>query len=472
MAAAVQPTDPTKPRVPPIALVAVLALIPALHAVILLGRIHPDEVYQALEPAFWRATGGTGVLAWEWQTGLRNWATPLVLSAFLKLSLLLHLDNPRAYRVVLELPQYALHLASLMAVYRFALRRLGKGSEGWAVLASALVGLHGLTIIFAGRTMSESFSASFLLLAVEALDRSFFEGENEKRAGLLGGLYLGLSVVARYGSGVVVVALMVYLLGARKFRTFLFAAISGVVVALALGLLDFITWNEWFHSLRAYLQFNVLSGQAAQQFGQSPWSFYVPWFFRELPFWFWLGMPVAFFKLKPKLSAPLFGGALYLLAIFATPHKEERFLYPGLLLLAMAAAPGVAWLGRALRAQKRIGYALAAVALVVGLAPLQYSDWPELRADQTRAIVYATRGDATGLLIVNEGVWGAGGFFYIGRNIPWGVCDFGTEPRFIGAMRDPRINRAVTFEDRAIPELTAAGFHEIAKIGRETVFAR
>jgi hypothetical protein len=88
------------------------------------------------------------------------------------------------------------------------------------------------------------------------------------------------------------------------------------------------------------------------------------------------------------------------------------------------------------------------------------------------AITYATRGDATGLLIVNEGVWGAGGYFYIGKNIPWGVCDFGNEGRFIGAVRDPRINRAVTFEDRAAPELLAAGFKEVHRIGREAVFAR
>jgi hypothetical protein len=39
-------------------------------------------------------------------------------------------------------------------------------------------------------------------------------------------------------------------------------------------------------------------------------------------------------------------------------------------------------------------------------------------------------------------------------------------------MRDPRINRAVTFEDRALAELQAAGFRVVERRGRETVLAR
>jgi len=61
----------------------VLALVPAVSAVAVLGRLHPDEVYQFLEPAFFKVHG-YGVLAWEWRQGLRNWAAPLVLAGLLK----------------------------------------------------------------------------------------------------------------------------------------------------------------------------------------------------------------------------------------------------------------------------------------------------------------------------------------------------------------------------------------------------
>ena len=97
----------------------------------------------------------------------------------------------------------------------------------------------------------------------------------------------------------------------------------------------------------------------------------------------------------------------------------------------------------------------------------------DLRGDQFRAIVKATRpAEVTGLLIVNEGIWGAGGFFYVGKHIPWLTCDFPRDAAFQVAMRDARFNRVVTFEDRALAELQAAGFRIIGREGRETILAR
>jgi hypothetical protein len=117
----------------------------------------------------------------------------------------------------------------------------------------------------------------------------------------------------------------------------------------------------------------------------------------------------------------------------------------------------------------RVGLAgLALVATVFSAAPYR-----DLRGDQFRAIVKATRpADVTGLLIVNEGIWGAGGFFYVGKHIPWLTCDWPHDPAFQLAMRDPRFNRVVTFEGRALPELQAAGFGIIGTEGRETILAR
>ena len=54
---------------------AAVAAVAAVVAVAQLGRLHPDEVFQTLEPANYRAFG-YGILAWEWQAGLRNWAVP------------------------------------------------------------------------------------------------------------------------------------------------------------------------------------------------------------------------------------------------------------------------------------------------------------------------------------------------------------------------------------------------------------
>jgi GPI mannosyltransferase 3 len=126
---------------------------------VLLGRIHPDEVFQFLEPANHRAFG-YGLLAWEWSAGLRNWAAPGLFSLLLELCSAIRLDHPQARRAVLEVPQYALHVAMLLAAYRFSERRVGAARALWAI---PLLGLTGLVIHFAGRTLSESLSTAFLV---------------------------------------------------------------------------------------------------------------------------------------------------------------------------------------------------------------------------------------------------------------------------------------------------------------------
>jgi phosphatidylinositol glycan class B len=445
-------------------LLGAVALLPSVIAVAQLGRIHPDEVYQMLEPA-WHRVHGYGVLAWEWRDGLRNWAVVLVFSWLLRVGDLLGLTHPQANRALLALPQLALHGWMLLAAYRLAARR---GGQHGGLLAALLVGLYGPVLVFAGRTMSESISAAFLVVAMEALDRK----EQLARAGLLGGLALGLSVVARYGSAVFVLAALVWLVLARRWRVLAFTCLGGLAVALGLAALDWGTWGAPFHSLAAYVRFNVLSDGAARNFGASPPDYYVPVLLSALPLWAWLAVPLGLGALRRlSVSLPLFCALVYVAAVSATPHKEERFLYPALVLLVLAAAPIVtAWLVQAPReAMLRWGGA----ALVSTLASAAYYPPQDPRGDEFRAIVAATRDSkATGLLIVNEGFWGAGGFFYVGKNIPWLTCDWAHEPNFQRAISDPTFNRAVTFEGRALPELQAAGFRVVDQVGRETILTR
>ena len=72
----------------------------------------------------------------------------------------------------------------------------------------------------------------------------------------------------------------------------------------------------------------------------------------------------------------------------------------------------------------------------------------------------------------NESVWGAGGYFYIGRDIPWLTADRPEDDNFQAAMSDPTYNRVVTFRRLAVPELERHGFSVVEQIGRATVLAR
>ncbi len=446
-----------------------LAVLPAVIAVAQLGRIHPDEVYQALEPAWWRVHG-YGILAWEWKVGLRNWSVPLALSALLRLCGPLGIDHPVAARAVLEIPQLLLHLASLVAVYRYAARRGSARAAGWA---TAAVALWGPVLTFAGRTMSESLSACLLLVAMERLDRAPAGEEGSERDAGIGGLALGLSVVARYGSALFVAAALVWLLVQRRWRSALYACAGGAVAAAGLALLDRLTWERPLHSFFAYLDFNVLSGKAAAQFGSAPAAYYLPVLLSWAPLWLWVGLARGAVHERSRLhrlALPLWSAAVYLVVVSLTPHKEDRFLYPALVLLVAGAAPSLfGWLDGLRRQDLRT--ALGALCLCASAASWFWM--PELRGDQFRAIVQATRPpEVTGLLIVNEGVWGAGGYFYVGKNIPWTVCDYAADGSFQQAMADARFNRAITFEGRELDALQAHGFRVIAQIGRETILSR
>ena len=162
--------------------------------------------------------------------------------------------------------------------------------------------------------------------------------------------------------------------------------------------------------------------------------------------------------------------AAYLAALFVTPHKEERFLYPGLVLLLLAGLPGWLHVLGQLASLPLRATVLGASAVLGLWTAARYPQ--DLRGDQFRAIVRATRGNATGLLIVNEGLFGSGGYFYVGRPIPWWTCDWPADAPFQRAMRDPRINRAVTFEGRALDALLQHGFRVTGTEGRETLLER
>ena len=117
------------------------------------------------------------------------------------------------------------------------------------------------------------------------------------------------------------------------------------------------------------------------------------------------------------------------------------------------------------------GLGLAGLALASSL--LCQGTTVDARGDEFRALVRAARPqEVTGLLIVNEGLWGSGGFFYLGKHLPWGTCDWPRDVAFRQAMADRRFNRAITFEGRALDALQAAGFRVTESVGRETVLAR
>jgi GPI mannosyltransferase 3 len=449
-------------RAPLLAALAFGAL-PAALAVAQLGRLHPDEVYQSLEPAFWRVHG-YGVLAWEWKAGLRNWAVPLALAGLLRLAGWLGLQDPWTLRGLIALPIAAFHALALLAAFRLGERQAPRG--GWAALLA--LGLLPMAWAYAGRTLSEPLSAAALVLAAEALERP----PGRWRSAAWGGLALGLAVVARYGSVPAVAGALAWLTARRRWGVLGGVLAGGAAVALLLGALDWATWGEPFHSLVAWARFNVFSDAAERAFGATGPLYYPRLLLGLVPLWVW---PVLLYAAvspgagRPRLGVALAMALTTLVALLATPHKEERFLYPVVVLLVLEAAPALT----RVRAGLPLLWSAAAAALAVVLTLASRPTSVDPRGDEFRALVRISREpDTTGLLIVNEGLWGAGGYFYIGKEIPWLTCDFPTDSSFRIAMVDGRFNRAITFEGRALEALRAAGFRVTGEVGRETLLSR
>jgi len=440
----------------------VLTLAPAVSAVAVLGRLHPDEVYQFLEPAYFRVHG-YGVLAWEWHQGLRNWAAPLALAAVLRFGTWVGLTDPWVARGLLAIPLWALQAWGLVAAVRLAGRRGGRPG-GWAALGG--LGLLPLYVVVAGRTLGEAISAALLLVAAEALSAD----ERPRPSGLVGGAALGLAFVARYGSLPAMAAALAWIAARRRWSLLGWAAAGLGIALVGLGALDWASWGSPWHSVFAWFRFNVGSGGAARTFGSEPPGYYWPPLLRQVPFWVWPSLALGAWWMRPRLGLPGAMALLMLAALVTTAHKEERFLYPVVVLLIAEAAAGLgALLGRLAAGWQRAAVAVLGVVLTVISAPPD----KELRGAQFRSIVRAMRpAEATGLLIVNEGLWGAGGFFYVGKRVPWLTCDWPADEAFQVAMRDGRFNRAVTFEGRALADLERNGFRVIAVDGAETTLAR
>jgi GPI mannosyltransferase 3 len=440
----------------------IVVLAPAVSAVAVLGRLHPDEVYQFLEPAYLRVHG-YGVLAWEWQQGLRNWAAPLALAAVLRVGVWLGLTDPWVVRGLVAIPLGALQAVGLVSAVRLG-RQRGGHLGGWTALAG--LGLLPVFVVVAGRTLGEALSAALLLIAAEALSRD----ERARAGGLLGGAALGLAFVARYGSVPALAAALAWVAVRRRWALLGWTSVGLGAVLLGLGALDWASWGAPWHSVLAWFRFNVGSSGAARIFGAEPPGYYWPLLWRQVPLWTWPGLLLGLFWLRPRLGVAGAMAGLMMAALLATSHKEERFLYPVVVLLVAEAAPGLGMLLEQLKNRWQRG-AVAALGLVS--TALAAPPTMDLRGDQFRAIVKAARpAEVTGLLIVNEGLWGSGGFFYVGKRIPWLTCDWPRDMAFQAAMRDRRFNRAVTFEGRALAELEANGFRRMGQEGRETILVR
>jgi hypothetical protein len=360
----------------------------ALAAILLLGLIlrlvvtfefpninHPDEIYQTVEQAH-RLTIGPGIVPWEFETGIRSWALPGFFAGLMELGRLAGPAPDNSLAVIYTV----MDLVSLIPVacgFLWGLRAFGLAG---AIVVGFVTAVWAELIYFAPHTLSEVVAGNILASALYLAypDRR----EVHPRRLFAAGVLFGLTFVLRFHIAPAIAVAVVWVCGLQVRRRWLPLLAGAAIPILAGGLLDALTWQYPFQSIWLNIWLNLHKG-ISDRFGVVPW-FYILGFLG----YFWGG---AFGFI---ISLALLGGRRLplLLAVAATVvathsligHKEYRFIYPALPLIATLAGIGTVEVLNALwgwlRPGLSRGYGVVAVAALwscVGLslfasAPFQY----------------------------------------------------------------------------------------------------
>jgi phosphatidylinositol glycan class B len=314
--------------------------------------IHPDEIFQYLEPA-WRMLGHEGIVSWEWRYGMRSWLLPSLLAGPVALGDWVAPDGTGAFVV----PRLVAALASLSIVasaWYFGARV----SRTHAIIAAFVAAIWFEFVAFAPHTLGEPLATAIILPAALLLSRDSLS----QRQLAVGGALLAFAFVFRFQYAP---AIAVLALGAcwGHWRNLIPLTASGLVALIFSGVADAANGAVPFAWLIANVQQNLLHDRAAE-FGVTPATTYLYSFWMM---WSAAIMPLLFAIRQGWRYAPLLLAAAAANIAFHSliGHKEYRFIFLSVVLLIIIAALGSADWIQWLRT-KRGAWRRSALPLVAG----------------------------------------------------------------------------------------------------------
>jgi phosphatidylinositol glycan class B len=335
---------------------------------------HPDEIYQTTEQAR-RLTTGVGIVPWEFERGARSWALPGLFAGLMDLSRLWG-QGPDNYLVVIHIVMDLISLIPVVCGFLWGLRVFGLGG---AILVGFVTASWADLIYFAPHTLTEVAAGNLLPLALYLAypDRHEVGTARLFAAGVL----FGLSFILRFHIAPAIAVAVACVCGLQV-RRWIPVLVGASIPVLAGGLLDNLTWQYPFQSVWLNIWVNLYEG-ISNRFAVVPW-FYILGFLG----FFW-GGAFAFIAALALLGGrrlPLLLGvaATILIAHSLIGHKDYRFIYPALPLIAILAGIGSVEVLQALWDWVRPGLSRGyGVLLVMGLwscvsvsllasAPFQY----------------------------------------------------------------------------------------------------
>lgn len=293
--------------------------------------LHPDEIMQYLEPAH-GLVFGNNIAYWEYYYGARSWLIPTLVALPLWLAAAFGADSPSVYVPLVKLFLAALSLLIPYGMYHTARHTL---SETTARIA-LLIGVFWYEFIgFAHKAMSEFVATSLLCLLLAWVTHP--RAATSARRCLLIVALAALVFAFRFQYATLLAFLAVaYLLRAYPHWKSILAA--GAAALFAIGLFDYATWGQWFHSYWTNLQVNLVLGGLRQD--ESPWHIFFLWLFIASGGAF----AIAAAACKNHKRRRFFIGLLLFLIIphILQAHREYRFIFAALPLYLILVADFIA----------------------------------------------------------------------------------------------------------------------------------
>ncbi|MEN9947062.1 MAG: hypothetical protein RLZZ293_1448 [Pseudomonadota bacterium] len=290
-----------------------------------LGHLHPDEYYQILEfAAFKLHLNSPHGLTWEFYDQIRSAFQAWIIVYLYKLIALVNQPNPFFVAFLSRVLAGILSLFSVVLFidcFKHELKQ--ENYQRWFILLS----LFSWIAIFNGiRFSSENVSAKLFIIGLCWLINPCY---NKKVFSyFLIGLCLGMSFIARFQVGFMIVGLMAWLLFIQRIRLSTWLAINlGIFTAIGFGILiDHWFYSNWVFTPWRYFEANLLQGKAAS-FGIDPWYMYLS-IAGMVPYGPLYIVGTIYFILSKRLHVITWVMLPFLVVHLLVGHKELRFLTP------------------------------------------------------------------------------------------------------------------------------------------------
>lgn len=286
-----------------------------------------DDYKHGVWPAY-QYFSGQALNIPEYRSHLLIW----FLSYFVRLAYVLDFDSALDQVRAMYM---GLGITSLVGIYGTYLYVERFKSRSFGAAALYLVALFPLMPFISTRAFGEAVAMGIVAFAFGVLESSRVSKSRGSSGWMFGFLLLGLATLFRFHVGLMYFAYMGVLIYQKKWRGLWASTVAGLVIVIAAAGVDILSHRAPLETLLNYLRAN--EGGAAK-YGVSPW--YNPLLFvlavGLAPFCFVMWRQ--FKDLWKNHQSVLIPFLVFVGAHMLVAHKEERFLYPVLIIEMWAVA--------------------------------------------------------------------------------------------------------------------------------------